>query len=241
MASKHFSLWFGGIWLVVGLPFLVIGLYLGAQNIIVAKRLTTEGRTVEGLVLTKAIKSSSSKSSSSRNRSTVPSYHTTFRFGTPTGVFSGDAEVNVEIWNRLVERGPIRVTYLPDAPQSYRVEGQGSKLMLPVIFAVLGSVFSSIGGFIFVRGVGELRTKERLQREGVPVEGMVTDVRPSRFWLNGVQQWAFHYEFRDDRGRAYHGRRSMPPEEAEVWKTGDRGAVRYDRRRPQRSIWIGKT
>jgi hypothetical protein len=236
-AGNNFQLWFGGLWLFVGAPFLIIGLYIGAQNLLTTKRLETEGRTVEAVVLTKSIKSSSSR----RHRNSSPSYHTTFRFVTPTGIHTGSAEVSSEAWEKLIERGPIQVTYLPNSPESYRVEGQSGGWILPIIFSALGSVFSSIGGFLLVRGLSQVRSRERLQREGVPVQGTVIDVGPSRLWLNGVQQWALQYEYQDDRGRRYQGKiGSMPPEEAETWKAGDQGTVRYDRRQPKRSTWIGK-
>ncbi len=237
ISGKNFWLWFGGIWLFVGAPFLVIGLYIGAQNISVNKRLDTEGRSVEGMVLTKEIRSSSS--SHSRRSSSVPTYNVTFRFVTPSGLITGNAEVNVDVWENLVEREPIQVTYLPDDPQHYRIEGQSSGWVLPIIFSVLGGVFTFVGGFLFFRGLGRLRTKARLQREGITTTATVSDVQASYIRVNDVNQCAVLYHYQDDRGRSHTGKEYFSPEEAGRWKQGDQVTIRYDRRRPQHSIWIG--
>jgi hypothetical protein len=236
ITGRNFWLLFGGIWVLVGAPFLVIGLYIGAQNIIVNKRLDTEGRSVEGMVLTKEIRSSSS---SHGRRSSGPTYHVTFRFVTPSGLITGDAEVNVNVWENLVEREPIQVTYLPDDPQYYRIEGQSSGWVLPIIFSVLGGVFTFVGGFLFFRSLGQLRTKARLQREGITTTATVSDVQASYMRINGVNQCVVLYHYQDDRGRSHTGKEYFSPEEAGRWKQGDRVTIRYDRRRPQHSIWIG--
>ena len=99
ITAKNFWLWFGGIWLACGLPFLIIGLYTGNQQITTDRRLAAEGRTVDGIVLTKAITYSSSSSS---NRSSSPTYKVTFRFLTTEGQISDEVEVAVETWDRLI-------------------------------------------------------------------------------------------------------------------------------------------
>lgn len=236
LTARNFWLWFGGIWLFCGLPFLIIGLYIGAQNIHVNKRLAAEGRTVEGMVLTKAVTSSSSGSS---RGSSTPTYEVTFRFLTPGGIMHGKAEVPGDTWDTLIEREPIRVTYLPDAPQHYRIEGQTSGWILPVIFTVMGGIFTSLGGFILIRARGRLQTTRRLQHEGITTTATVSDIRAANMRINGVQQLAVHYTYQDERGRSYTGKETFPPEEAGRWKEGDRITIRYDRRRPGQSIWVG--
>lgn len=236
ISGKNFWLWFGGIWLLVGAPFLVIGLYIGAQNISVNKRLDAEGKTVEGIVLTKAITSSSS--SSSRGSST-PTYKVTFKFVTPGGLVTGDTEVTRETWDTLVEREPIQVMYLPDAPQHHRVEGQASGWLLPVIFTVMGGIFTSLGGFILLRARNRLQIRERVQRDGITTTATVSDVQASYIRINGVNQCVVLYHYQDDRGRSHTGKEYFSPEEAGRWKQGDQVTIRYDRRRPQYSFWIG--
>lgn len=236
ITPKNFWLWFGGIWLFCGLPLLMTGLYTGAQYVHVTKRLAAEGRTVEGIVLTKAITSSSS--TSSRGNST-PTYKVTFRFLTRGGLVTGEAEVTRDTWDSLVEREPIQITYLPGAPQHHRVEGQAGGWMPPVLMTIFGGIFTSLGGFILLRARSRLETMRRLQREGITTTATVSEVRAANMRINGVQQLAVHYQYRDERGRSYTGKETLPPEEADGWKAGDRVTIRYDRRRPNLSIWIG--
>ena len=47
-----FWVWFGAIWLAVGLPFVLIAAYLAVDE----RRFETEGRLVEAMVLTKEIR-----------------------------------------------------------------------------------------------------------------------------------------------------------------------------------------
>lgn len=236
ITPQNFWLWFGGIWLFCGSPFLIIGLYLGTQHVTISKRLAAEGRTVEGMVLTKAVTSSSSGSS---RDSTTPTYEVTFRFLTPGGIMHGKTEVPGDTWDTLIERKPIRVTYLPDAPQHHRIEGQTSGWWVPGIFTVMGGIFTSLGGFILLRARSRLQTTRRLQREGVTTTATVSDIRAANMRINGVQQHAVHYQYQDEHGRSYTGEETFAPEEAGRWKEGGRVTIRYDRQRPSHSLWVG--
>lgn len=237
ITAKNFWLWFGGIWLVCGLPFLIIGLYTGNQRISADRRLAAEGRTVDGIVLTKAITYSSSSNS---NRSSSPTFRVRFRFRTTEGLVSDDAEVSQETWERLIEREPIQVTYVPDAPHYHRVEGQTGGWIMPTVMTVIGGIFSGLGAFILLRSRSRLQTSARLQREGISVEATVTEILPARMRINGVQQWLVRYRYQDDRGSSRTGTEHLSPEEAERWKAGDKASVRYDRKHPNQSLWVGK-
>lgn len=236
ITSKNFWLWFGGIWVFCGSPFLILGLYWGFQHATITTRLDTDGKTIEGMVLTKVRKPSSS---SSRSGSSTPTYEVTFRFTTHGGLVTGKAEVPAETWDTLIEREPIRVTYLRDAPQHYRIEGQTSGWIMPVVLAMIGGIFTSLGGFILVRTRSRLQTTRRLQREGITTTATISEVHAANMRINGVQQIAVRYEYQDERGRAHTGKDTFPPEEAGQWKEGDRVTIRYDRRRPDQSIWVG--
>lgn len=237
ITPKNFWFWFGGLWFVFGVMFLSVGLYVGIQQEVVSKRLDAEGTTVQGMVLTKIMRSSSSRS---RRQNSSPTYEMTFRFLTPEGLVHGTAQVTPAAWDQFVEREPLEVTYLPDDPQRYRIEGQTIGWILPVVFTVLGGLFTIIGGFILLNTRNQSRAKERLQREGLPAGGTVVDVRPGNIRINRVQQWNLHYRYQDHRGTSHTGKVPLSPEEAETWKTGDTGKVRYDQLHPQKSIWLGK-
>jgi hypothetical protein len=233
--AKNFWFWFGSIWLFCGSPFLILGLYLGFQHVTITKRLNTEGKTVEGMVLTKARKTSSSSS----GRSGGTTYEVTFRFLTRDGAMTGSAQVTGDTWDQLVEREPILVTYVPDAPEQYRIDGQTSGWWLSGGFTIMGGIFAGLGGFILARARSRLLTNRRLQREGVTTTATISDIRAANMRINGVEQLAVHYTYHDDRGRAHTGKETFPPEEAVRWKEGDRVTIRYDRRHPAQSIWIG--
>ena len=147
ITERNFWFWFGGLWFGVGLLFLVIGVSTGATRAANATRLDTEGRIVDGVVLTKAI---SSTSSSGSGANTTPTYELTFRFSTPNGVVRGRTEMTREAWDRLVEQGPIRVTYVPEEPSRHRVDGQTSDWMVSLIFAAIGGFFAVAGAFVLL-------------------------------------------------------------------------------------------
>jgi len=238
MNARNFWLWFGGIWLLCGLPIFFVGLYTGTQSRQISARLDADGRTVDGIVLTKAITTSSSGSSTSSQQNNTPRYRVTFRFTTPDGPVTGEADVTVETWDGLVEREPIRVTYLPDAPQHYRVPGQAGGWVAAVVMTGLGGVFAVLGGFILVRARTALRTRARLEREGIAAPATIDEVRPSRLRINGQQQWSLRYRYQDERGMSHTGTESVSPADAEAWTAGDQGMIRYDPRQPGRSIWV---
>lgn len=237
ITPKNFWLWFGGIWFAIGTPFLIIGLYVGFQHTTISKRLDTEGKTTEGMVLTKARKTSSS--GSGRSGGSTPTYEVIFRFTTPAGFVTGKAEVAAETWDTLIEREPIRILYLPDAPEHYRVEGQTSGWWLPGVMTVMGLLFGGLGGFILLRAHSRLRIRQDVQREGLTTTATVSEVCEANIRINGVRQWVVRYDYRDERGNVHEGQEDVSPEEALRWKEGDRVTIRYDRRRPDRSLWVG--
>jgi len=237
LAKRSFPFWFGGIWLFCGAPFLILGLYIGVDTIRQQARFEREGQVAEGMVLTKRI----SRSNASQGRQST-SYWATYRFSAPDGrVVKSEAQVSVALWDRLVEREPVRVTYLPDRPESNRIEGKGADWMLPGIFTMLGFFFAGAGGLIFFKGVRGIVRELRLQDEGTRVEATVVEVGPANISFNGVPQWRILYSYQDHRGRTHGGGSNvMAPEEAQAWKTGDKGIARFDTRAPKKSIWVGK-
>ncbi len=236
MNPKNFWFWFGGIWLVVGTIFLVVGVSVGVYRSQLNDRLDKEGRTVDGIVLTKEIYTTSNK----RGSRSSPSYRVAFRFVPREGeMVRGTADVTTEEWDLLEERGPIQVTYLPEQPQSYRVTGQSQDVLLPIIFGVVGGVVGSIGGFIVYNAVGKRKREKELSRTGVTAEATITDIGPSYLRINGVSQIKVSYHFQDGRGQTREGSCTMSPEVAGNWSPGQKGQVRYDPRKPTANVWIG--
>jgi len=233
LAGRSFPFWFGGIWLVCGVPFLIVGVYVALDTVRQQQRYATEAQVTEGMVLTKRI---------SRRQNESTSYWVSYRFRPPDGaIVQGDTKVGSALWDRLVERGPIRVTYLPDRPQAHRLEEQGPDWMLPLAFTVAGGLLVPLGGWIFSRGLRSIVRQLRLQREGTQADATVMEVEPADVSFNGVAQWRIRYRYRDHGGRERHGESGLlAPEEAEQWKAGDRGVARFDVHAPDKSIWVGK-
>jgi hypothetical protein len=238
--GDNFALWFGGIWLGVGAPMLVLGLYFGWYYHGAAKELDVHGVTTAGMVLTKSIDTSSS----SRDRSSsAPTYWITYRFTTATGdIVKDKAQVDVATWDGLIERHPIQVSYLPSAPRIHRLAGESLPWVLPFIFAAAGAVASTVGVVAVSIGLRARRTATRLFREGITARATVTGVGPSSIRINGVKQWEVRYTFPDSHGRTYRGvSRPMPPEEAEAWDAGQQALVRYDPHAPKQNLWLGSS
>ena len=134
-------------------------------------------------------------------------------------------------------REPVEIAYLPRDPSNNRVRGE-SKMLLAWIFGGLGSLFAIAGGVIFGIGVrGSLRGR-RIRETGMTAEAVITRVKMTNVRINRRRQARVVYEFRDDRGEKRTGKGPyMPLDEAERWKSGDRITIKYDRDRPQRSVW----
>ena len=105
---------------------------------------------------------------------------------------------------------------------------------------LLGAVIGTLGGFLFWSSLRRFRLEEHLVREGVSAAATVTSVVQSG-WRNRQPLWVIGYRYTDDLGDNHDGRQeSLSPEEARRWKVGDTGSIRYDRRHPAASVWLGR-
>lgn len=231
----NFWIWFGGIWLAVGVPFLAGGLYAGWQEFTIDERLEHDGMVARGMVVSKQIRHGSSGSE--------PDYKVTFRFNTPDGAtIRSEAAVDGQTWDALVEREPVAVRFLPDSPRQHRIPGRQSEhWILAAMFTGLGGLITVLGGFVVWRATSWRAFVQRVAREGFRVEAEVVEVRPCNYMINRVRQWMIVYRYRDHNGIEHQGKSPpMAPELAQQWQPGDRGEVRYGRDRPQRSVWVGR-
>jgi hypothetical protein len=230
ITNSNFWLWFGGLWLAVGLCFLGIGGGVAVYRSGLAARLDAEGVPVEGFVVAKEIVAP-------RDRST--SYNVTFRFTDARGeTIRGSAKLDAETWDALVERGPIEVVYLPDRPQTYRIAGQSdSELVIAIVFPLVGVVLALGGGLLLGNA---LRTR-RVASTGAIANASVVEVRPGRLHVNGIPQWEVRYRFQDATGQAREGKCSVSPDAAQRLKPGVVGRVRYDARNPRANVWTDQS
>ncbi len=233
--QRHFGLIFGGIWLVAGIGVLIGGIAMWQHE----ERFAAAAVTTEGKLLTRDIRTAHRSNSSGSSTSTE--YWVSYRFHTPDGITrEGDGKVDVHLWEQLQEQGPVAIQYLPDDPGTNRVAGEPDRIG-PAIMAGLGGFFSLAGGAIFLFSLGKRLSRGRLLRDGMSAEATVTAVEETSFSINRVPQWVVRYRYNDHRGRTYEGKSSyLLPQEANDWKEGDTGKIKYDRERSDKSLWIGK-
>lgn len=233
ITAKNFWFWFGGIWFAVGSVFLAVGIIVGIDRSNVETRFAAGGRDAEGIVLSKEISSSNDNS---------PGYRVAFRFDTfDDRTIRGSAELTAEAWDALAERGPILVTYLPDRPATFRVPGQKDDgAMLTLAFGLMGAGFAGVGGFLLLSAFRKRNREIALELHGTLVSATVLDVAPGNLRINGIPQWKLKYRFSDSRGGRHDGSCSLSPDEAQAWKPGQAGRVRYDSRNPRSHAWVGR-
>jgi hypothetical protein len=232
ITNENFWIWFGGIWLAVGLAFLGIGGGIGWNTRMLDARLDAEGVPAEGVVLGKEIVSSNDG---------PERYQVTFRFSDARDeTVRGSAHLDAATWDALVERGPIEVVYLPTSPLTYRVPGQsGANAVLVFVFPLVGAVLAAVGGFIVVNALRKRSVGRELMRSGAIAAGTVFDVGPGNLRINGIPQWELRYRFQDAQGRAHEGKCAVSQEAARSWQPGSVGRIRYDARNPRSQVWTG--
>jgi hypothetical protein len=220
---------FSGIWMIVGLTFLIAGIYMFTAD----RRFAREAQVTNGTVLSKDV-----HQKRDRGGDTSRTYSVRYRFTAPDGAaLEGESDVDYERWRALVERAPVRIAFLPSKPSTNRVEGT-SRLWMTVMFTLMGGLFAIAGAVIGASGIRSGRRAKRLRESGLIAEATVTAVEPTRMTINGRRQGRVAFEFRDYQGRVQTGRTGyLPLDEAMRWKAGDRVAIRYNRDRPAQSLW----
>lgn len=228
---RSFLLWFGLVFSFVGL----LAAYGGVQEWRTQQHFEQEAVPAQSTILSKSIEKAT------RDGNPRTKYLVTYRFVPAEGTTIEKAgEVSVDEWERLDEGSPFPIRYLPSDPQTTQTDTV-DQWWVPLIFVAGGFLFTSIGLAVAWSDLRYVLLVFRLSRSGHPAEGTVRKVWPTSTSINRVQQWRLSYEYRDHVGRAQEGESHLlSPEEASEWHQGDKGAVRFDRERPQDSVWIGK-
>jgi hypothetical protein len=218
---------------VIGAIFTAIGLNEAANE----RPYQVRGITVDATVNEKSIERAN------RGENPRTRYLVTYHFASPEGrEIEGSGEVSVEKWERLETGGKVSITYLPDAPASSKLEGSSNDAWITVyVFLAIGGVFTLLGGGLALYDGRTVVRSIRISRHGQPTRGTVNRVEPTSTTINRVRQWRLRYQYRDHVGRTQEGESHLlSPDEASAWHEGDTGAVRFDRERPQHSVWMGE-
>ncbi len=215
-----------------GLIFLAIGLmaWLGSLlNVATEVRYAVEGEVADGVIVEKRV---------ARGKNT--NHYATIRFRLPDGLDVEDEEqVDADRWRRLAAGARVRVSYLRSAPHQNRLHGETS-WGEAFVLAAFGGIFGGVGGFLSWRAAHNVQLWRRLLREGALAEGTVVEVATTNVRINRQPRFVIRYQYTDPNGQPQQGRSHyLPPDEAERWRPGDVGEVRYDPRRPELSMWIG--
>lgn len=232
LLSRAGALWVGTVLGVLGVVFAVIGV----RDAYTERQYHAQGLTVAATVTDKSIERAK-RGENSRTRYLV-SYHFTSSDGQEV---ESSAEVPVEDWERLEAGQTFPVSYLPDAPGSSRAQGSGEDAWIAIyVFLAIGVVFTLLGGGLAYSDLLVILRTIRVSRHGLPTEGTIVIIRPTGTSINRAPQWRLSYRYRDHLGRTQKGAfHLLSPGEASVWKAGDRGTVRFDRERPEISVWMG--
>jgi hypothetical protein len=228
LSSRTFFLLFGGIFLCAGVSLL----YGGVSTAVRERAYQEQGEVVEAVVVGKAIRRAS------REANTSTRYEVTYRFTTAEGSPAvGVAAVSVEEWEGLAEGRPFRISHLPGTPGSSRAEGSG-RMTDALVMIGFGSVAALVGGAVFARSATRIWRERRLLREGLTAQATVLAIAPGNVAVNRVRQWHVRYRYLDHIGRSHEGSSGpLAPDEARAVAVGNALTVRFDRQRPEHSVW----
>lgn len=232
LLSRAGALWFGTVLGALGMVFAIIGV----RDAYTEWQYHAQGLTAAATVTDKSIERAK-RGENSRTR-----YLVSYRFTSSEGQdMESSAELPVEDWERLEAGQMFPVSYLPDALGSSRVQGRGEDAWIAVyVFLAIGTVFTLLGVGLAYSDLRVILRTIRISRHGLPTEGTMVAVRPTGTSINRVPQWRLSYRYRDHLGRTQEGASHLlSPDEASAWKTGARGTVRFDRERPEISVWMG--
>ncbi len=234
---SFWTLAFRSVRVLAGAVLLWCGLiftFITGATLIDRDREDTYGRSIPGTVTAKELRRATEQSSTA--------YLLTYRVSLPDGGSMQRTEpVPPEWWERATVNHPVAVRYEPGRIDTIHVDlPRESDVLLWVVLGS-GATLAAGGGWLLVTGIGIVRQKLHIAREGRTADGFVVSVHPTNLTINNVPQWAVSFEFVDDSGERRRGESDpLSPTEASQWEIGDRGIVRFDPRRPESGVWMGR-
>ena len=149
----------GWVFVAAGVLFLIAGSYASYTGWVHDRSLEQEGRVANGVVLEKKVRTTIERQVGERSHAggTIETHYlVTVRFSALGEDITDTVEMDKDVWDPLKEQDQIRVTYLPDKPEIYRVEGQDAEFQLWKLLMWL------MGGGLFLY-VGKLLLAGKLQ------------------------------------------------------------------------------
>jgi hypothetical protein len=147
---SRFALAFGGLFVLIGLICLTVAWLPVWNDYRHGKQFAANGAVALGMVLTKTRSSAGSVVVLGVTKEMFD-YSVRYRFATSTGrKMEAEAKITPEQWGLLEERGPIKVRYLADYPETTHVSGQQSSRswMERLILSLVGGGFTAVGGLM---------------------------------------------------------------------------------------------
>ena len=230
----RFLLIFGLVWLLVGVPFTLVGIYSLKKE----QNYNENSAQTSGTVVDKKIR----ESRDSDNRVSL-SYYLKYRFVDDLGEeIEAEDSVVKEFYEKTNSGDQVTVQYIPKeaAFESRIADGAESDTVAGWLFTAMGGICVLIGSISLFYYVRNALTVRNLIRDGRLTEGTVIRVVPGSLTINNVIQYKIHYKYHDHYGREHNGISAhMPPEEAEQWSAGDKGKIRFHKDQVHKSLWVG--
>ena len=178
----------GVVGAVIGVIFLVVGLWQAATSIAFRSSAIKVGGTVVDVHGHYSCSGGTArKHGSARHCDYV--YSPVVKFSTKAGrqiTFTPDYSTS----SKPSVGSEIEVLYPADDPQAARVANFADLWLLPVIFGGLGLVIGGLGSVVVVRWIRTARTRSWLEHSGQRVSARVQEIRPVKsVRINGRNPW----------------------------------------------------
>lgn len=164
-------------------------------------------------------------------------YTVAYRFTADGRTYESEKDVSSDTWDRLRELEPVKIQYIASNPSTNRIAGT-AWAGFEYVFGGVGIITALIGLVLLTRSIGSARTKARIWANGASIDATVSSVEETNVKINKRPMWVVRYQYRDHTGQSREGKSEyMSADKANEWKTGDRISIRYDRDKPDLSVW----
>jgi hypothetical protein len=142
---------FGVAGVVFFLPLLVAGVAWSWAQRAEDHLFSAQSLPVEGTLLDKSVVRRQT-SVGNRPSGTYTYYRVTYRYTSDGQEIAGTSNVAGDAWDRLKERGPIAVRYVPGRPWLHRLDGESGEWTGPIVLLSLGGIGMLASAFAGIRG-----------------------------------------------------------------------------------------